>query len=1072
MKLFKKQENGRTTLELLAVVALMGILSVVGFLGYQFSLDYLTSTTVSDSFYKAKSLLLAKKIRSNEQLSTFLQQTGVGPYLKSIANDTDGYHIIITLETVPSVVCLRLQDDFDENDFKVVPNENTCLTNEGVRLRLVNEVFLGRYKEESGGIDTDSPTTTPTPDEGEGETDDCAAGLYLGTDGLCYACSDVGDLPISVSDCANCDGREYADGACVVSGCGIGVNSNNPLTGTDGNCYACSNNGYLPVVASECAKCNNREMRDEGCALICPDGQFLSTSGICYLCSVSSNILAAAADCADCEKREMLDTACILTRCGVGQYADLPLTAENGDCFTCTGDLILNTARTHCVECNVASDCDEGICYLNECTICPDAKPYWNSAINDCDTCPTSTPAWNATYQKCEACPTTDPIWNGEECVKCYEKDVAYPLYENGKCVACPSETVWYDNNKECTACYLIDSTAPYYDKTSKTCTICPKTTPAWNDTKFECEACPELTPYWDDTSCTTCYANGITTPYWNKDTHDCEVCPTATPKWNETTSNCEECSGTTPYWSGTDCVDCLEDEDCAEVCLAYQCSSCLNKDENYPYWDGDSCTICPDNASITVNEGNQFADSNCYCNAGYSYDEDTQSCQISQSAYCVYFMTDAEAGNTSSMKKVIGCPDEQYCYIYWSDTECTVANYDSVGNLYGLCIPLAQASISDSDCPTDKTVMCEDNYQWTGDTCVECTENAHCPELCDTSTNTCTTCVVQNGATAPIFDALSGACEPCPTDTPYYYNNTCTLCPDNSSDTVVDGNQINDTSCYCDSGYAWNGEICAKQSDFCVVYMTDAEAGETSSVAEIIGCPTGQYCYVYWSDTECTVATYSDVGTLYGACIPLTQASTTECPAGKEIICPDGKTWYNEKCAECTSSAECTGDNTYCDSATYTCQECAGNTPYLLNDTCVACLIDDNCTNQLCDNDSHTCVDCSIQYANSSATVIEGNQIDNTICYCEDGYDYNAETGTCESAIPDYCVYTMTDAAAGQTSKMEKKIGCPTDYYCYIYWKNITTCTAATYSDVGDLYGLCIPLDQASIDNDDCPYK
>ncbi len=249
----------------------------------------------------------------------------------------------------------------------------------------------------------------------------------------------------------------------------------------------------------------------------------------------------------------------------------------------------------------------------------------------------------------------------------------AYTLTDivNGVCNACYNDQ-FKANDGACYACYNANDFETTYDK---------------------CDVCDNREYDYDSAMCHVCADNLILNTAGNtcvecNATSDCAA-------GNCYLNECIVCENNT-YWDGNSCEACFNDSHCDEICVKNACTTCLLDNDEKPYWDGDSCEACPDNSSLEIIAGNQIGQSACYCKSGYSVDGDT--CAIDDSIFCIYNMKDAEAGETSSLEKVVGCPEGKYCYIYWSDDKCTVANYDAVGYLYGTCIPLSQAS--NTECP------------------------------------------------------------------------------------------------------------------------------------------------------------------------------------------------------------------------------------------------------------------------------------------------------------------------------------------------------------------------------------
>ena len=60
-----------------------------------------------------------------------------------------------------------------------------------------------------------------------------------------------------------------------------------------------------------------------------------------------------------------------------------------------------------CVECLTNTDCTDSsrpLCDAGTCVACPTSMPKWNTVTKKCEACPTNTPVWNGTRGQCEVC--------------------------------------------------------------------------------------------------------------------------------------------------------------------------------------------------------------------------------------------------------------------------------------------------------------------------------------------------------------------------------------------------------------------------------------------------------------------------------------------------------------------------------------------------------------------------------------------------------------------------------------------------------------------------------------------
>ncbi len=78
MILKKLQETGRTMVEMLAVLGVVGLLSVAGIQGYRYLNLQFELSLIEDTIYKSIALIDSKQIRSIGELEAFYQKARMG----------------------------------------------------------------------------------------------------------------------------------------------------------------------------------------------------------------------------------------------------------------------------------------------------------------------------------------------------------------------------------------------------------------------------------------------------------------------------------------------------------------------------------------------------------------------------------------------------------------------------------------------------------------------------------------------------------------------------------------------------------------------------------------------------------------------------------------------------------------------------------------------------------------------------------------------------------------------------------------------------------------------------------
>ncbi len=186
---------------------------------------------------------------------------------------------------------------------------------------------------------------------------------------------------------------------------------------------------------------------------------------------------------------------------------------------------------TQCVECTESTDCsDELVCRGNECTNCEteaecqakgenyhcskdktciqcDTNEVWDDENRECVECLSSAdcknpekPQCNTDTNTCVECVessncSAELVCRENECTncqteeECQEKGENYHCSKEEKCIQCPSNLVWGGQDKGCVECVTYED-----------CTDTPDT-PNCNTGINKCEACPKNS-FWDGTKC------------------------------------------------------------------------------------------------------------------------------------------------------------------------------------------------------------------------------------------------------------------------------------------------------------------------------------------------------------------------------------------------------------------------------------------------------------------------------------------------------------------------------------------------------------------------------------------
>ncbi len=316
----RNNESGRSMVEMLGVLAIMGILSIGGIAGYTYAMNRLKANDIIDGVNKRAVALSTYTLLGTGVSATTLDAefaNKIGDFPVALAAADPGFTLTVSEITRP--VC------------------NHVLNN-GVQM--AHTITLGATKVWENGVKADYTCAedgntivfTFAPAAGEsGNTPTCGYCQHVengtcvanetcdngcpgdkpmkGNDG-CTACGANGPVYIASSECAKCPNREMKYGTCVLKECPDGY-----FKDGDYYCHDCSLVGQYGIEAadsSECAKCSNREIDTYGnCSIPCTDGQFRDSEFYkCRACSYGGSVKAASSECAKCPNREMTGEYC------------------------------------------------------------------------------------------------------------------------------------------------------------------------------------------------------------------------------------------------------------------------------------------------------------------------------------------------------------------------------------------------------------------------------------------------------------------------------------------------------------------------------------------------------------------------------------------------------------------------------------------------------------------------------------------------------------------------------------------------------------------------------------------
>ena len=408
----KNNESGRSMVEMLGVLAIMGILSIGGIAGYTYAMNKLRANNT----IKYVNMLA---IAGSQQAALGRDELTLGEFPAKTADgyDADIYRLTdepryfdIDIAGVPRAVCTNILalathwrglDSVWVND-----NQTTCEQYENLMSFIFSET-LG--SDENGG-------SRCTQDSECSGCQTCVRGFCTDTDAACS-----GNTPYCVNGtCQGCHAGEFQDTKGKCHACG----GDNVIEGVDqSECTKCQGQRFYYSYYQRCVPCNSPQTwlwgADSTSCQACKE-RYMDNSGSCHLCL--GEIISDASNNSVCR-----------TTCPAGQLWGEA--AYKAACYPCNSE-------TERLEATASQDCS---------TICPGIRMPWANNCIRCD----AKGSWATTKASCLSC-TNNRYWSGSFCHECNGVIIQNQKGDMACEGNCPSGQVWKDS--ECVSC---DSTTP-----------------------------------------------------------------------------------------------------------------------------------------------------------------------------------------------------------------------------------------------------------------------------------------------------------------------------------------------------------------------------------------------------------------------------------------------------------------------------------------------------------------------------------------------------------------------------------------------------------------------------------
>lgn len=350
-------ESGRSMVEMLGVLAIMGILTIGGIMGFNYAMDKQKANQIADGIVMramslSPQLLLGYAIQDTSLDGSFPAQ--IGEYPVKLYGDEVGFDLVVS--NIDHNVCQHVLETGIRLPSDIYLGENTLVWSAGQKKNVdftcadtgneIDFVFNGTLNPDEKTCPKDKPLMR-------------ARGKMA-----CLACPAAGKMVAMIkSGCERCENTFWAGT----------INSTTNTVSKLNRCATCADEKAIPSTAEACARCDSsptpRMMNGQWCVRKeCPEDTFRFGMAIpswstvsfqnCIACNEPSSYEATAEECAKCygERKTVTvsnRTECALTTCPPATFRD----PESQDCVKCAGgDSNVKVSMDECARCKDTSN--------------------------------------------------------------------------------------------------------------------------------------------------------------------------------------------------------------------------------------------------------------------------------------------------------------------------------------------------------------------------------------------------------------------------------------------------------------------------------------------------------------------------------------------------------------------------------------------------------------------------------------------------------------------------------------------------------------------------------------------
>lgn len=453
----KKDISGRSLVELIGTLAIMGILTIGGISGYRYAIHkYHVVSTIDELSKRSVIHIQQMSLSGSVNQSEFGDKTALDLPVFVEVNDEGGFDL--SLDAVEERLCRSLIQARWKIPYQTFVNGNVAMARPELCQAADNTITFSFKITSSGcGSDTDCPCGScvdgmcTTNCNGK---EICLSDFDSGQKTCCPEEKRVGD---------SCCAHKGTNGNCCDSKGNNCCPPDKPLMDKAGVCHACDENTIILIdqLSQNCNRCSNRIYRNAGYGYIgwcvpksCPsDKPVMDYHGVCYGCDETVSLrdttggAGSSATCAACPTNGVFDDKyCMkcpgnmiringICTCPAGSVMGYTNgTNGNPTCYSCDTDNLKAVAywrrnpNKPCATCPNRMVVSPNVYYYDYCAlkICPEG--YIHNRYGSCISCATD---------KIEIKPSTLSV-------SCSECNI--PHYTDGNyCRKCPASgtTAW-----------------------------------------------------------------------------------------------------------------------------------------------------------------------------------------------------------------------------------------------------------------------------------------------------------------------------------------------------------------------------------------------------------------------------------------------------------------------------------------------------------------------------------------------------------------------------------------------------------------------------------------------------